>query len=144
ASSQMKWNEVPIHMMPTMTWAQRRARLIQSATIGSMPLFPSSIPSPAGRETLVNLPKLPLASDATPCHSTENHLQEIGDNARYGGSAHIRRGGGAGRPVGRRPGHAPVGGRGQQPDRPAEKGCGPPPAQPHHAPCQPDRGWLAL
>ena len=45
ASSQMKWNEVPIHMMPTMTWAQRKARLIQSATIGSMAIPLIGIPS---------------------------------------------------------------------------------------------------
>src|SRR5688500_6305224 len=43
ASSQMKWNEVPIHMMPTITCAQRRARLIQSATIGSMALLPREV-----------------------------------------------------------------------------------------------------
>src|SRR4030095_9502811 len=50
-----KWNEVPIHMMPTITCAQRRARLIQSATIGSMALFPRDV----GRQIYQIRPWLP-------------------------------------------------------------------------------------
>src|SRR5262245_40354566 len=47
----MKWNEVPIHMMPTITCAQRKARLIQSAMIGSMAI-PSANPLVPGTRSI--------------------------------------------------------------------------------------------